>query len=151
MGRANKISRNVVLAAIPWFPYPSGSVFRAVSRLLLAIFQCSHSPLVDVDTLICTDCDANKRPPLSSESKHDETHPLVRYQYPEFDALLEVKSIESRLASLETGINERLDRLEKRIENHDLALDERFERLEQKIEKRLDAMEDLLRAFVVGK
>jgi hypothetical protein len=117
--------------------------------------------LVDVDTLICTDCDVKKRPPLSPESKHDETHPLVRYQYPETDTLLEVKTIESKLASLEISINDRLDRLETHIANHDIALDQRFERLEQALEKRLgeqeaafnarlDAMEKLLRAFATG-
>jgi hypothetical protein len=115
--------------------------------------------LVDVDTLICIDCDAKKRPPLSAESAHNETHPLVRYQFPEVDTILEVKTIESKLASLETSINDRLDRLETHIANHDLALDERFERLERALEKRmdeqeaafnarLDAMENLLRAVV---
>jgi hypothetical protein len=107
-----------------------------------------HPSPVDTDTLICIDCDANKRPPFSSGSTHHETHPLVRYQHCEVDPSSEVKTIESKLASLETSINERLDRLEKRIANHDLALDERFERLEQRIEQRLDSMESLLRAFV---
>jgi flagellar capping protein FliD len=143
------------LVSVPFWICVSCGKPTSVGKFSMLI---APSPPVDIDTLICIDCDTNKRPPLSPDSPHDHSHPLVRYQYPELDVLSEVKTVESKLASLETHMNDRLDRLEKHIAARDIALDERFEHLERKLDAqdaifngRFDTMENLLRSFVAGR
>lgn len=113
---------------------------------------------LEIDIVICTDCDLRRRYKYGPDTIHKDYHPLLRFQYMEPTSSSEFTSLEAKLLGLETTILERLDRLEKRDTEQDLKNGDRFDRSEMSMERRIaelegyvggrfDAIEALLRAL----
>ena len=68
------------------------------------------------DLFICESCDAKGAHKLDRQSeKHDETHPLIRCQEPQKEQV--VKSVEERMATLETRFADMEEKMMGRMDN----------------------------------
>lgn len=114
----------------------------------------------EIDIVICTECDRRHRFDYGPHTKHKDYHPLVRFQYLEPTIATEFTSIEAKLLALDTTVNERLDTLAKHNSEQDVIVSDRFDRAEMSVEKRIaeletyvsrrfDAVETLLREFIL--